>query len=356
MGPSVTEIKGVEDDTEVTFAPMDALADGLGGLDTSRVRPISEVARRGYNYFREGDVLLAKVTPCFENGKKAIASGLLNGLGYATSEVYVLRPNPDRMNTRFLFYLLCSEEFRAHALKSMTGAGGLRRISEDGVLNYRPKITDLSAQKALADFLDRETARINQLIEKKKRLVVLLKEKRSALITAAVTGTGAEGDGVPTVTGQFPQSLIKRHFDITLGKMLQPKSKNIGDECLPYLRAANIMWGHVVTDDIKKMWFSRTDKHKYALKKGDMVVLEGGDVGRSAILKEYTNFVGFQNSVHRVRAKNGNSIRFALYWMHHLKSYGYFDLVCSKATLAHFTAEKFAVTPFPELEYKTRRL
>jgi len=173
--------------------------------------------------------------------------------------------------------------------------------------------------------------------------------------TAAVTGTGAEGGGVPTVTGQFPQSLIKRHFDVTLGKMLQPKSKNTGDECLPYLRAANIMWGHVVTDDIKKMWFSRIDKHKYTLKKGDMVVLEGGDVGRSSIVRKCDGFLGFQNSVHRVRAKSGNSIRFALYWMHHLKSYGYFDLVCSKATLAHFTAEKFAVTPFPRLEYNIQK-
>jgi len=229
MGPSATEIKGVEDDTEVTFAPMDALADGLGGLDTSRVRPISEVARRGYNYFREGDVLLAKVTPCFQNGKKTIASGLLNGLGYATSEVYVLRPNPDRMNTRFLFYLLCSEEFRAHALKSMTGAGGLRRISEDGVLNYRPKITDLSAQKAFADFLDRETARINQLIEKKKRLVVLLKEKRSALITVAVTGRSAEG-GV-----MMP---IKHAARFLNGAAFKPS--DWGDTGLPILRIAQL--------------------------------------------------------------------------------------------------------------------
>ncbi|MBC6406238.1 MAG: restriction endonuclease subunit S, partial [Rhodospirillales bacterium] len=190
-------MKPLDPEAEVTFAPMDALADGLGGLDTSRVKPFSEVARGSYNYFREGDILLAKVTPCFENGKKAIAQGLTNGVGYATSEVYVLRPNRGKIEPRFLLYLLCSEDFRAVAMQSMTGAGGLRRVSENGVLDYRPKITDLATQKAIAAFLDRETARIDGLIETKQRFVALLGEKRSALITAAVTG------GIDPLSGQY---------------------------------------------------------------------------------------------------------------------------------------------------------
>ena len=177
ISPSPTEINGLDAGAAVTFAPMDALADGLGGLDATQVKPLSEVARGSYNYFREGDILLAKVTPCFENGKKAIAHGLSNGIGFATSEVHVLRPDSCKIDVRFLHYLLCSEDFRANCMKSMTGAGGLRRVSEKAILDWHPKITHLDAQRAIADFLDRETARIDRLIEKKQRLVELLREK-----------------------------------------------------------------------------------------------------------------------------------------------------------------------------------
>ena len=164
-------------DADVTFIPMEAIADGLGGLDISQTRPFSEVASGSYNYFAEGDLLLAKVTPCFENGKKALAKSLLNDIGYATSEVHVIRPSVDRIHPKYLFYLLCSEDFRAGGIASMTGAGGLRRVADSAVLNYRPSVTDLPTQKAIADFLDRETSRIDQLIEKKQRLVEVLGER-----------------------------------------------------------------------------------------------------------------------------------------------------------------------------------
>lgn len=77
VSPSAREIENLTAEDEVTFAPMDALDDGLGGLDASKSRPLGEVSAGSYNYFREGDVLLAKVTPCFENGKKALASHLM---------------------------------------------------------------------------------------------------------------------------------------------------------------------------------------------------------------------------------------------------------------------------------------
>ena len=164
-------------DADVTFVPMEAIADGLGGLDVSQIRPFSEVVSGSYNYFAEGDLLLAKVTPCFENGKKALAQSLSNGIGYATSEVHVIRPGVDRIHPKYLFYLLCSEDFRAGGIASMTGAGGLRRVSDAAVLNYQPSVTNLPTQTEIADFLDRETARIDQLIEKKQRFSSLANER-----------------------------------------------------------------------------------------------------------------------------------------------------------------------------------
>ena len=187
IGPRLPIGTELQPDADVTFVPMEAISDGLGGLEISQTRPFSEVASGSYNYFAKGDLLLAKVTPCFENGKKALAQSLSNDIGYATSEVHVIRPGVDRIHPKYLFYLLCSEDFRAAGIASMTGAGGLRRVSDAAVLNYRPSVIDLPTQEAIADFLDRETARIDQLIEKKQRMVEVLGEKRQAVISHAVT-------------------------------------------------------------------------------------------------------------------------------------------------------------------------
>ena len=206
-------------DADVTFVPMEAIADGLGGLDISQTRPFSEVVSGSYNYFAEGDLLLAKVTPCFENGKKALAQSLSNGIGYATSEVHVIRPGVDRIHPKYLFYLLCSEDFRAGGIASMTGAGGLRRVSDAAVLNYQPSVTNLPTQKAIADFLDRETTRIDQLIEKKRRMVEVLGEKRQVVISRAVT-KGLDPDVPMKDSGAEWLGENPVHWDITRLKRL----------------------------------------------------------------------------------------------------------------------------------------
>ena len=200
-------------DADVTFVPMEAIADGLGGLDISQTRPFSEVVSGSYNYFAEGDLLLAKVTPCFENGKKALAQCLSNGIGYATSEVHVIRPGVDRIHPKYLFYLLCSEDFRAGGIASMTGAGGLRRVSDAAILNYQPSVTNLPTQRVIADFLDRETDRIDQLIEKKQRMVEVLEEKRQAVISRAVT-KGLDADVPMKDSGVVWLGDIPVHWDV----------------------------------------------------------------------------------------------------------------------------------------------
>lgn len=169
VAPSAREIKNLTDDDEVTFAPMDALVDGLGGLDTSLSRPLGEVAAGSYNYFREGDVLLAKVTPCFENGKKALAANLTSGVGFATSEVHVFRANPKKLDARFLMYLFSSEDFRAGGMKSMTGAGGLKRVSDTAILNYRPHVVDVDVQRSVSSSTFCATTRLTPLMRSWKK-------------------------------------------------------------------------------------------------------------------------------------------------------------------------------------------
>ncbi|MDP9223904.1 MAG: restriction endonuclease subunit S [Actinomycetota bacterium] len=95
------------------------------------------------------------------------------------------------------------------------------------------------------------------------------------------------------------------------------------------------------------MWFSPEDRRQLVLKPGDLLVSEGGDVGRSCLWANELDPCGFQNSVNRVRPQSGNSSRFLYYWMSMLKDKGYIDILCNKSTIAHFTAEKVAAVPVP---------
>ncbi len=168
----------------VSFIPMDAVGE-YGGLRLVEVRELQEVYN-GYTYFADGDLCIAKITPCFENGKGAIAEGLTNGVGFGTTELHVLRPGPD-VDLRFLFYVSVSDDFRKLGEAEMYGAGGQKRIDEGFIKDWMPPLPPLDTQRRIARFLDEKTARIDALIEKKRALLDRLAEKRQALITRAVT-------------------------------------------------------------------------------------------------------------------------------------------------------------------------
>ena len=159
--------------------------------------------------------------------------------------------------------------------------------------------------------------------------------------------------------GEIPSSWkvskVKYSYDVVLGKMLQPNQKKDTEELVPYMCAANITWSGVDLSTEKQMWFSESEKSSYLLKNGDLLVTEGGDVAVSCIWNNELPLCCIQNAVHRVRPKNDASNRYLYYWLYMLKSQGYIDLVCNKATLAHFTKEKldrcFLVLP-PSYEQK----
>jgi len=163
---------------------MEAIGE-QGQLDTSITRPIEEV-ESGYSQFSNGDVVIAKITPCFENGKGSLIRGMLGGIGYGTTELHVLTPGPE-IDGRFLYYITVDPRFRRLGEANMTGAAGQQRVPEEFIRNYLVPVPPLNVQRAIADYLDRETARIDALIAAKERLLALLAEKRRALITRAVT-------------------------------------------------------------------------------------------------------------------------------------------------------------------------
>ena len=184
LNPSKREISSVPRDSEVAFLPMSKVSE-TGELTFDETKEIGEVFE-GYTYFRDNDVLIAKITPCFENGKAAVANNLTGGCGFGSTEFHVLRPHKGK-DSRFLYYVVFSDPFRRIGTARMTGAAGQQRVPEQFVLDWAQPFPDLAEQQAIADFLDRETAKIDALVEKKERLIELLKEKRTALISHAVT-------------------------------------------------------------------------------------------------------------------------------------------------------------------------
>ncbi len=186
INPSKSELKTIPLDTPVTFLPMESIGE-TGRLDIRNSKPLSEVVSAGYTYLAENDVIIAKITPCFENGKGAIATGLLNGIAFATTEVVPFRCF--RIHNQFLYFLLSSSPFRKIAEGSMYGAGGQKRVSDTFFANYKCCIPPADEeQKQIAAFLDSETTKIDTLIKKCETAIELLKERRTALISAAVTG------------------------------------------------------------------------------------------------------------------------------------------------------------------------
>ena len=221
--------KILRDATQVTFLPMKNIGE-QGQLDCSITRDIDDV-RNGYTQFFDGDILIAKITPCFENGKGALVHGTLSGLGFGTTELIVLTPS-DEVDARFLYYITASKTFRDNGTAAMFGAAGQKRVPEEFVRNYRVSTPPHAQQRAIADYLDRETGRLDTLVAAKERLLELLAEKRRAIIYRAATGRiaheapagdpGVSADGDDSVaisreTSVGPAIHLRRSFSVTSG-------------------------------------------------------------------------------------------------------------------------------------------
>jgi type I restriction enzyme S subunit len=144
--------KRVAADELVSFARMEDLGINRKFLNTSQVKPLASVVG-SYTYFADGDVLLAKITPCFENGKLGIAAGLNNGIGFGSSEFIVFRPSAN-LDKEFLYYFLARMEFRADGAARMGGAVGQQRVPKEFIESYRIPVPPIPEQQRIVGLLD----------------------------------------------------------------------------------------------------------------------------------------------------------------------------------------------------------
>jgi len=340
---------------------MEAIGED-GSVSLDQTRSIGEV-QTGYTYFRDGDVAFAKITPCFENGKGALFSGLLSGIGFGTTELIVARPRKDYIDGHFLDWLVRSRDFRKAGESAMYGAGGQKRVPETFVRDFWIALPLLSEQRFIAAFLDRECGKIDALIAEQERLIALLEEKRQAVISHAVTkgldpNAPMKDSGIPWI-GMVPEGWevvpASYRYEVQLGRMLN-EARSSGEHMRPYLRVFDVQWGVINTSSLPMMDFPLETQERYRLRPGDLMVNEGGSyVGRSAIWRGELDECYYQKALHRLRPLNcdRDTAEFFFFVMEIATRRSVFVAGANQTTIDHLTAEqlrarRFAFPPMEE--------
>jgi type I restriction enzyme S subunit len=302
VNPPSYQLRGLEPDDEVSFVPMEAVGE-YGGLDLQRTVQIAD-AGGGYTEFEDGDVVVAKITPCFENGKGALASGLFNGAAFGTTELHVLRVFPN-LERRFLFYLSISSAYRKTGEAEMYGAGGQKRVPPDFCKDFRTPLPPLPEQVTIADYLDRETAKIDALVAKKRELIEKLKEKRTALISRTVTRglppDAARAAGLDSNPKLKPSGIdwlgdVPVHWEVTRlgyvvmkvgsGKTPRGGAETYQDEGVMLIRSQNVYDTGLRLEDVVFIGESIDEEMANTrVAEGDVLLnITGASLGRCAIV------------------------------------------------------------------------
>lgn len=280
--------------------------------------------------------------------------------GIMDSHLIRIRVDSKFFMPKLLAFLVNDSNYIFHNIKYLSKGSIMEGLNSMIIKSLQIVCPSIPEQFAIASYLDHKTEEIDNLIADKKRLLELYEEEKTAIINQAVTkginpDVPLKDSGIEWL-GEIPEhwevKRLKYIAKIVLGKMLTSQDK--GNYYLkPYLRAANLNWLKVDTMDVKKMWFSDKELDKYSLKYDDLLVSEGGEVGRTCIWKDELDECYIQNSVHKVTISKNNNSTYFLYQFLAFGKQGVFDAIVNRISIAHLTAEKlreisFIVPPYKE--------
>lgn len=279
----------------------------------------------------------------------------------------------------FVFDIPCdlNSDFFNRAIRSMVyvnyfgqASDGIRVGQWDLSMQRMKEIPFLlpprSEQDQIVRFLDWKVSSINRLINIKRKEIVALGELKQNIITNCIT-TGLNrnvemkysgNEWINYIPWHWTTVQLRRVYTVILGKMLSPMPTNGQDSYEEYVCAKDVHFDGVDLSSLKKMWFSQMEKNQYEIRKGDLLIVEGGaGAGNAAIVYDLCGkSIYVQNSIHIVRSKSNQAInKFLCYWISSLVKRGYMKNICSVATIPHYTKDKVLSTmmPLPPIEEQT---
>lgn len=228
-------------DEDVIFLPMQKVGDD--GSYVSEIRkPISELWS-GFTCFTKGDIIIAKITPCFENGKGAHLKNLETDIGFGSTEFHVIRAK--LVTPELLYYITRSKLFMVLGEAFMTGAAGQKRVPSDFITEYKLCYPPKLEQVSIANYLDRKTAQIDVLVADKKRLLGLYEEEKTAIINQAVT-KGLNCDVPMKDSGIAWLGDIPEHWEVkklkTIAQVKTGRTPKIQSSKIDFFENGTINW------------------------------------------------------------------------------------------------------------------
>jgi type I restriction enzyme S subunit len=178
-------------DATVTFIPMPAVDAELGAITNPEIKPYLSV-RNGFTSFRDGDVIMAKITPCMENGKAAIIKGMKNGIGFGSTEFHVMRSRGEIL-PEYLYYFIRRKSFRKEAKSHFTGSVGQKRVPADFIKQSVIPLPPLAEQQRIVARVEALLSRINAARDRLSRVPLIMKRFRQGVLSSACTGRLTEG-------------------------------------------------------------------------------------------------------------------------------------------------------------------
>jgi type I restriction enzyme S subunit len=260
---------------EVSFIAMNQLSED-GQLISGITKHYDEVSK-GFTSFKDDDVLVAKITPCFENGKGALVRNLVNGLGFGSTEFHVLR---SKKNTcpEFIYYLTRTTELRAKGEMNMQGSAGHRRVTADYFHAYKVKTPPLPEQRKISNIL----GTWDKAISTTERLIDNSKQQKKALMQQLLTGKKRLlDDAGKTFEGEWDWVTLDSICDVKGGKRL-PKGKALLDLPTPhpYIRVTDMYMGGIKKKEIKYVPIDVAPSIKnYIINKDDLFITVAGTLG-----------------------------------------------------------------------------
>jgi type I restriction enzyme S subunit len=337
-------------DLEINYVDISSVEAGIG-IKTKEQIVFAAAPSRARRRVQHGDVIVSTVRTYLRAIARVIEpeANLVVSTGFA-----VIRPRKS-LDPGFAGYLLSSSNFIEQVIARSTGVS-YPAINASELVAIPALLPPIPEQHAIASFLDRETAKIDALIAEQQRLIELLQEKRQAVISHAVTkglnpdapikDSGIEWLGEVPAHWTLPP--LYARYEQVLGKMLD-QSKQTGQNPMPYLRNVDVQWDSINTIELPQIDIGSDEVERFSVRDGDVLICEGGEVGRTAIWAGENNTFAFQKAIHRLRPLNKDECtRYFFYIMRFAAGLEVFVANCNPNTIPHLTGEQLRKYRFPK--------